>query len=62
MGRASIDFKQSAYRNDILLTTGSTRVACVERDSFKPSPIPEHIRQALSNWNQDGSVNWSPAK
>lgn len=52
MGRASVDFVQSAYRGDTLLVNGSIRVACVERDAFKPSAIPEHIRQALSSWSQ----------
>ena len=52
MGRASVDFMQSAHRGDTLLATGSIRVASVERNTFKPNAIPVHIRQALSNWGQ----------
>ena len=51
MGRASVDFVQSAHRGDTLLATGSIRVGCVARDTFKPSAIPEHMRHALSHWN-----------
>lgn len=52
LGRASVDFAQSAYRGTTLLATGSIRVACVERNAFKPGAIPEPIRQALANWSQ----------
>jgi len=50
LGRASVDFVQQAYRGDTLLADGSIRVACVARDSFKPTPIPAPVRDALAAW------------
>jgi acyl-CoA thioester hydrolase len=47
LGHASVDFIQEAWRGDILLASGSIRVACVERATLRPGPIPERVRAAL---------------
>jgi acyl-CoA thioester hydrolase len=52
LGRASVDFVQHAYRGDTLLADGTIRVACVARDSFKPTSIPAPVRNALAAWGQ----------
>jgi len=52
LGRASVDFVQSAYRGETLLASGVIRVACVTSEAFKPTSIPASIRQALSSWSQ----------
>lgn len=52
IGRASIEFLQQAWRvqDDArhLLTTAQVKVVCVEKTSFRPHPIPEHILQKLT--------------
>lgn len=56
IGRASVDFMQEAWRDGTLLATGGIRVACVERATLRPTPIPSHVLQAL----QHGPVKESP--
>jgi acyl-CoA thioester hydrolase len=50
IGRASVDFAQQAWRGETLLAEGTIRVACVARDSFKPTGIPDSVRAALLAW------------
>lgn len=47
LGRASVDFMQHAWCDDRLLVTGEIRVACIERATFKPAPIPADVLAAL---------------
>ncbi|NRO95788.1 tol-pal system-associated acyl-CoA thioesterase [Paraburkholderia sp. NMBU_R16] len=47
LGRASVDFVQHAWCESRLLATGEIRVACVERATFKPAPIPPEVLAAL---------------
>jgi acyl-CoA thioester hydrolase len=43
IGRASIEFVQEAWRNDQLLVSGTIRVGCVDRSTFRPTPIPAPV-------------------
>jgi acyl-CoA thioester hydrolase len=52
LGRASVDFSQTARRGDTLLAQGTIRVGCVGRDDFRPTELPAHVRQALAGWRQ----------
>jgi len=49
--RASLTFEQQVRRRDepSILCNGKIRVACVDSSSFRPSPIPGFILEALSN-------------
>lgn len=41
--RASITFRQNIYRGDTLLVKARVKIACVDKGSQKPVPIPEQI-------------------
>jgi acyl-CoA thioester hydrolase len=47
LGRASVDFNQEAWRDDVLLATGDIRVASVDRVSIRPAAIPEAVLEGL---------------
>ncbi|QBQ96803.1 MULTISPECIES: tol-pal system-associated acyl-CoA thioesterase [Paraburkholderia] len=47
LGRASVDFMQTAWRGDTLLVIGKIRIACVNGAEMRPAPIPEHVFEAL---------------
>jgi acyl-CoA thioester hydrolase len=53
-GRASIRFKQTISRDDVLLTEGEVRVACVDSKTFRPRPLPEFITSKVSPQVTDG--------
>lgn len=51
-GRASVDFLQEAWHIDqcddlapVLIATGRIKVACIDRHSLRPRPLPEPVRQ-----------------
>lgn len=48
LGAASVDFAQRALRGDTLLATARVRVACVDFNRHRPTPIPAPIVAALS--------------
>jgi acyl-CoA thioester hydrolase len=50
LGRASVDFAQTARRADTVLAQGAIRVGCVARDTFRPEEIPSHVRHSLATW------------
>jgi acyl-CoA thioester hydrolase len=52
LGRASVDFIQEAWRDGVLLVTGSIRVACVDGAAMRPAPIPSHVHEALQRGPQ----------
>ncbi|AMP38337.1 tol-pal system-associated acyl-CoA thioesterase [Ralstonia syzygii subsp. celebesensis] len=43
VGPASVQFAQESWRGDILLASGTIRVGCVDRLTFRPTPIPAPI-------------------
>ncbi len=49
LGRVGIDFHQEAFVDRAggpeLIATGRIKVACVTRESLRPSPIPDSLRQ-----------------
>jgi acyl-CoA thioester hydrolase len=47
LGRASVEFVQEAWRDDVLLATGEIRVGCVDRSALRPAPIPAPVLAAL---------------
>jgi acyl-CoA thioester hydrolase len=52
-GRASFTFQQSIWRERIggdLLTTGSTRVACLDAASLRPRRLPEVLLQGIEKY------------
>jgi acyl-CoA thioester hydrolase len=52
-GRASFAFQQSVWRERIggeLLTTGSTRVACLDAHSLRPRRLPEVLLRGIEKY------------
>lgn len=55
LGRASVEFTQQAWllaeegHREKLLCSGSIRVGCVDADSLRPAPMPEHVNTRLRN-------------
>ncbi|KAA0181130.1 tol-pal system-associated acyl-CoA thioesterase [Cupriavidus cauae] len=43
VGPASVQFAQEAWRGPLMLAAGTIRVGCVDRDSFRPAPIPASV-------------------
>jgi len=51
LGRVAVVFHQEAWRHsagrDELLATSVIKVGCVDRATFRPTAIPDDVRQAL---------------
>lgn len=43
VGGASVHFLQEAWRGEQLLVSGTIRVGCVDRTTFRPTPIPAPV-------------------
>lgn len=43
LGRASVQFKQEAWRGEVLLNTASVKVGCVDVTSMRPRSLPDHV-------------------
>lgn len=43
VGGASVHFIQEAWRGEQLLVSGTIRVGCVDRATFRPMPIPAPV-------------------
>lgn len=43
MGRASIQFAQQAWRGDVLLSSATVKVGCVDTATMRPRSLPEHV-------------------
>lgn len=43
VGSASVQFAQESWRGDVLLASGTIRVGCVDRSTFRPTPIPAPV-------------------
>lgn len=43
LGRASVQFVQEAWRGDVLLTTASVKVGCVDTTTMRPRPLPDEV-------------------
>lgn len=52
-GRASFKFEQNVWRERVggeLLTTGRTRVACLDHKNLRPRRLPEALVQGIANY------------
>lgn len=52
LGRASLEFRQEAWRMGSdgarsLLATGDVKVGCIDAESLRPSPIPDHVTEKI---------------
>jgi len=47
MKRASVSCKQVIMRGDVVLTTASVKLVCVNADTLAPCAIPEGIQMAI---------------
>lgn len=43
VGPASVQFAQEGWRGDVLLASGTIRVGCVDRLTFRTTPIPAPV-------------------
>ncbi|WP_020652631.1 tol-pal system-associated acyl-CoA thioesterase [Massilia niastensis] len=43
LGRASVQFSQEAWCGDVLLTSASVKVGCVDTSTMRPRSLPEHV-------------------
>jgi acyl-CoA thioester hydrolase len=59
LGRASVEFVQEAWRDDVLLATGRIRIGCIERALLKPTAIPAPVLAALRRGPLANSSNVS---
>jgi acyl-CoA thioester hydrolase len=41
LGRASVQFRQEAWRGDVLLSTAAVKVGCVDAASMRPRAVPD---------------------
>ena len=52
-GRVSVAFQQSIWRERVggeLLTTGGTRVACLDHESLRPRRLPDELAQGIKRY------------
>jgi len=47
LGRASVQFAQQAWRDEVLLTSASVRVGCVDTATMRPRSLPEHAADKM---------------
>lgn len=43
LGRASVQFRQEAWRGEQLLTTASVKVGCVDAATMRPRSLPDDV-------------------
>lgn len=47
IGGASVVFVQEAWRGEQCLSQGTIKVGCVDKASFKPTPVPKEVMQKI---------------
>lgn len=47
LGRASVQFAQQAWKDDVLLTSASVKVGCVDTATMRPRSLPEHAADKM---------------
>jgi len=47
LGRASVQFAQEARRGEVLLTSASVKVGCVDTATMRPRSLPEHAADKM---------------
>lgn len=49
--KASLTFEQDIYlqTDDVILTTGEVKIACLDSQSLRPAPIPREIQEKLQH-------------
>lgn len=47
LGRASVQFAQQAWRGDVLLTSASVKVGCVDTVTMRPRSLPDHAADRM---------------
>lgn len=43
LGRASVQFAQQALRGDVLLSSASVKVGCVDKSTMRPRSLPDAV-------------------
>ncbi len=47
LGRASVQFIQQAWRGDVMLTSASVKVGCVDSSTLRPRALPDAVSDKL---------------
>jgi acyl-CoA thioester hydrolase len=47
LGRASVQFRQQAWRGDALLASAAVKVGCVDALTMRPRSIPDHAADKM---------------
>jgi len=47
LGRASVQFAQQAWKGDVLLTSASVKVGCVDLATMRPRSLPDHAADKM---------------
>lgn len=47
LGRASVQFAQQAWKDDVLLTSASVKVGCVDIATMRPRSLPERAADKM---------------
>jgi acyl-CoA thioester hydrolase len=47
VGGVRLEFEQRVLRGAELLVAAKVKAACVQRDTYKPVPLPERLREKL---------------
>ena len=47
LGRASVQFAQQAWKGELLLTSASVKVGCVDTATMRPRSLPDHAADKM---------------
>lgn len=47
LGRASVQFAQQAWKDEVLLTSASVKVGCVDAVTMRPRSLPDHAADRM---------------
>ena len=47
LGRASVQFAQQAWKGELLLTSATVKVGCVDTATMRPRSLPEHAADKM---------------
>ena len=49
LGKVTFDFKQEAYRSDMLICSGDIRCGCIDGKNFTPYQLPQELYSRMKN-------------
>jgi acyl-CoA thioester hydrolase len=49
LGKVTFNFRQEAFRGDVLLCSGDIRCGCIDGESFTPYALPDELYSGMKN-------------